>query len=265
MGILMASRGSPPVSQSILMVLSMFFLALSAYIYNDVVDVEMDRLNPEKKNRPYALGVVSRGEAMGFVYMTSLIAYALSLLVSFQITLLCVIWLSLFLAYSNPHIYLKRRIVVKEGTPAIGLFFAILIGAYTAGPITANVMFSAVFWGSLIFISMPAFRDTTDIKEDTKYGVKSLASVLSWKRRLELIVLFFLVTMTLTPLTYVYFEFNIIFPIVMVAMSGVVLRFLFPLLSGIDERKYAKMMRAGFVYMIAISMSMVLGSLPLPI
>jgi len=240
-------------------------LSLSGYIYNDVVDVEMDRLSPEKKNRPYASGKVTKNCAMGFVYVTGLTAITLSLFISLQTALLCVIWLALSLVYSNPHVYLKRKMILKEGTPAIGYFLAVLIGANSTGPISPNVMFGAVFWGSLIFVSVPAFRDTADLEEDRKFGVKSLASIMSWKRRLELTIFFFLVTMTLTPLTYVQLGFNVIFPIVMVAMGLVILKYMFPLLSGLDNLKLAKVIRAGFAYVIVVSMSMVVGSIPLPL
>jgi 4-hydroxybenzoate polyprenyltransferase len=264
-GALMASRGSPPIPQFLLTTLSLFTMALSVYTYNDVVDAEMDRLNPEKKNRPYASGIVTRGHAMGFACALGLTAVTLSLLVSLQTALLCVMWLVLFLAYSNPHIYLKRKMILKEGTPAMGLFLSVLIGANSVGAVSPNVMFGAIFWGGLIFVSMPAFRDTTDLEEDRRYGVKSLASIMSWKRRLELAMFFIFITMTLTPLTYVRLGFNVLFPIVMVAMGLVMLRFMFPLLKGFDELKIAGLMKAGFAYMISMSMAMVLGSLSLPL
>ncbi len=263
-GALMASHGSPPMLQFFLVVLSVFLMALSVYIYNDLVDADMDKLNPEKKNRPFTSGKVTKQQAMRFIYVTSLIAVTSSLFVSIQTGLLCIIWLALFLAYSNPHIYLKRRMLLKEGTPAMGYLLAIIMGAVSAGPISPNVVFGAIFWGSLIFVSIPAFRDTTDLEEDTKFGIKSLASIMSWKHRIEMTLLFFLATMTLTPLTYVYFGFNVIFPIVMIAMGLVILRYMFPLLNGLDEKKFSQLIRAGSVYILTVSASMVIGSLPLP-
>jgi len=225
----------------------------------------MDKMNPEKKNRPFTSGKVTRSQALRFIYITTAIAIISTLFVNLQTAILCVLWLALFLAYSNPHTYLKRRMLLKEGTPAMGYLLAVIMGAVSAGPISSGVIFGAIFWGSLIFVSIPAFRDTTDLKEDTKYGVKSLASIMSWKRRIEMTLIFFLATMTLTPLTYVYFGFNVVFPIVMVAMGLIILRYMFPLLNGLDEKKFSLLIKAGSVYIMTVSASMVVGSLALPL
>jgi len=264
-GALMASHGSPPILQFFLVVFSVFSMALSVYIYNDLIDADMDKMNPEKKNRPFTSGKVTRSQALRFIYITTAIAIISTLFVNLQTAILCVLWLALFLAYSNPHTYLKRRMLLKEGTPAMGYLLAVIMGAVSAGPISSGVIFGAIFWGSLIFVSIPAFRDTTDLKEDTKYGVKSLASIMSWKRRIEMTLIFFLATMTLTPLTYVYFGFNVVFPIVMVAMGLIILRYMFPLLNGLDEKKFSLLIKAGSVYIMTVSASMVVGSLALPL
>jgi len=262
-GALLASHGSPKIFPFVLTVLALFFLSLSVYIYNDIMDAEMDKLNPTKRKRPYASGKVSKKQAMSFVYINLLIGILFSFLVSFQVALLCSLWTALFILYSNPRVYLKRRILIKEGTPALGISLSTIIGANSVGPLSLNVIYAAVFWGLLIFVSVPAFRDTTDLEEDRKFGVKSLASIISWKRRLEIVITFFLVVMTVTPLTYVYFGFNVLFPIIMVAMSLAVLRFMIPLLKGFDEKNLTTVMRAGTVYAIITSISMVLGSLPI--
>ncbi|MCS7119728.1 MAG: UbiA family prenyltransferase [Nitrososphaerota archaeon] len=71
-----------------------FFLSLCVYVYNNIVDVELDRLNPQKKNRPHASGAVAKEELMVFVYTTALIAFGLSILIGFNMLLLSLLWFS---------------------------------------------------------------------------------------------------------------------------------------------------------------------------
>ncbi len=262
-GAMLVSHGSPHIAQTILAATSVFFLVLCVYIYNDYTDKEMDALNPSKSKRPLPSKKATKIEARNFIYMTGFTGLALSFLVNLETSLLCLFWIGLFLAYSKPEIRLKKRIILKESTPAIGYFLATLVGAKANGSITMTVIFGGIMSGIFIFFSLPAFRDTTDIKEDTLHGVKSLASILTWKQRLEMVILIVLVIMTLTPLTYVNFGFNVIFPIITVAMGFLLLRFLFPLLRGLEEKKYRAALKIGTSYFFLIQISMILGVLPI--
>ncbi|MEM2130275.1 MAG: UbiA family prenyltransferase [Candidatus Bathyarchaeia archaeon] len=262
-GAMIISHGSPKIAQTLLAATSVFSLVLCVYIYNDYTDKEMDALNPSKSRRPLPSEKATKIEARNFIYMTGFIGLALSLLVNIETSLLCLFWMGLFLAYSKPEIRLKKRMILKESTPAIGYFLATLIGAKANGPITMTVFFSGIVSGVFIFFSLPAFRDTTDIKEDTLHGVKSLASILTWKQRLEMVIIIVLAIMTLTPLTYVNFGFNVIFPIVTVAMGFLLLRFLFPLLKGLEEKKYRTALKIGTSYFFLMQISMILGALPI--
>jgi len=262
-GSLMASRGFPPAFPTILVILSTLAIALCVYVYNDITDTEMDRLNPIKKERPLPSGKATKQDAIRLVYLTGSLGLALSFFINLGTFLLCTLWLVLFLAYSMSEIRLKRRFLWKEGTVAIGFFLSVLTGALAAGSISTTVVFAAIFFGLFIFSSVPAFRDTTDINEDRLYGVKSLASILRWKQRLELLILFVLATMTLTPLTYANFGFNMILPIVVVAMGFLHLRYLFPLLNRLEEKSFSKATKLELSYFIFIPISMIIGSFPI--
>ena len=261
-GALLATHGSPQIVPTILACASAFSIALCVYVYNDITDAEMDELNPTKSRRPLPSKKVTRAEAKNFVYLTGIISLILPLFVNLEISLLCVFWLGWFLVYSLPQIRLKKRLILKESTPAIGYFLSTIVGAKAVGPVSLTVMFGGLMSGLFIFFSLPAFRDTTDIKEDTLYGIKSLATILSWKQRLEMVILFVLGIMTLTPLTYMNLGFNAIFPIITVAMGFILLRFLFPLLRGLEEKKFRMALKFGTSYFFLMQISMILGALP---
>ena len=57
---LIIGQGFPPLRETLLAILAMIFISFSVYLYNDVIDIEMDRLNPEKKKRPLAANLISK-------------------------------------------------------------------------------------------------------------------------------------------------------------------------------------------------------------
>jgi len=262
-GCLIAGRGFPPVLPTILTALSMLAIATAVYTYNDVTDIELDRLNPIKKNRAVPSGKISVKEAMAIVYTSGFVGVILSFFTNLKTFLLLMLWTALFLLYSNSRIRLKKRFLLKEGTIGIGFFLASLIGGMAVGSVSPAVIFSGIFFAAFVFLGFPAFRDTTDMKEDKLYGVKSLAVLLDWKAKLEMVILFILAVMTLTPLTYVRFNLNVIFPIVVVASSFLILRFLFPLLNRFEQTNYQRAYRFLFGFFLASQIALILGSLPL--
>ena len=263
LGGLIASRGFLNINLTALGVLAVLLTALSVYIYNDVIDANMDRLNPKKKRRPIPSGKASEKEAMYLVYLSAFIGLFVALFVKLEIFLICLAWLVFFWAYSTPKIRLKKKTLVKESTPAIGLFLCVIMGAIINGSISNTVLFAGVFTVLSTFFLIPAFRDHSDIKEDKMFGVKSLATILSWKRRLEMAISFILAFMTLTPLTYVNFGFNVILPIIVVALGLLVLRFLFPLMNRLEQIKYEKAFKYVASFYFLTQFTMVISVVPL--
>jgi len=260
-GFLIASHGLPPLLPSVTIVVSMLVIASCVYTYNDVIDLEMDRLNPNKMNRPLPSGKVSVQEAMRIVYISGFIGVGLLFFTNLPTFLLCVTYMALFLAYSNPYIRFKKRFILKESTLAAGAFMMPLIGGIAVGSISPAVIFAATFISALAFTAGPAFNEQLDIEEDRKYGIKSLAVVLSWKAKMEMVIIFVLALMTLTPLTYTQLELNVIFPIVVVAVCLLVLRYLIPLLSVFEDANFRRARNALWALPVLVSMALILGSL----
>jgi len=260
-GSLIAGRGFPQTVPTAVTAASISLIALSVYLYNDVIDADMDRLNPKKKRRPIPSGKVSKKEAMRLVYLLASLGTIMTIFLKIEILAIILAWFILFWAYSYPKIRLKNKTVIKEATPSIGAFVSVVLGALANGLISPTVLFAGLFISLFMFFNLPAFRDSTDIKEDKMFGVKSLATILSWKQRLELSILSILAIMTLTPLTYMNFGFNVIFPIVVVAMSLLVLRFIFPLINRLEQAKYEKTVKYIASYFYISQIAMVIASI----
>ena len=106
----------------------LLFCALSGAIYllNDVADAEKDRLHPEKRRRPVASGVLSRGVALAVGVALIAVALVLSFRLSFDFGLVGTAYAALLTAYS---VWLKRLVILDVLTVAIGFVLRAVAGA----------------------------------------------------------------------------------------------------------------------------------------
>jgi len=264
-GLLIASHGFPSPTLAVKVILSVFATATCIYIYNDVADLEFDKLNLTKNikkfDRPLASRKVPKKRAMRIALLNGIIGISLGLLINLKTFLLILAFLALGLAYSVPFIRLKRRLVFKEATLAAGLLLSCLAGGMSTGSMSMAVLFSGILLFALAFTLAPAFADHLDIEEDKIGGGRTLAMVLKWKARVEIVIFSLLVLMTLTPLTYARLGFNVILPIFVVALCLLSLRFVFPLLSRFEDITYHRAYKTVYSFYALLPIALVLGSL----
>lgn len=98
------SKHSAPLGAYILVAVALFSLRSAGMTFNDLVDVEIDRLNPRTKSRPLVLGVISEGEAWIIFCISSLAYFVTSYLLNLPTLMLSPI--PYFVAISYP--YAKR-------------------------------------------------------------------------------------------------------------------------------------------------------------
>ncbi len=103
------------------------FCALSslAYVLNDIFDREVDRLNPEKRDRPLARGDLSVIEAAGFAVVLGAIALLLSLALGLDFTAIAVLYIALQFGYS---LWAKQYVVLDVIVVAIGFVLRAFAG-----------------------------------------------------------------------------------------------------------------------------------------
>lgn len=259
---LTGSRCSPPIVPTVLAAASLFLIAISVYIYNDVTDLEMDRLNPTKRDRPLPSGRVTVKEAMNIVYVCGLAGLALSLLVNVPTFLLCATFMALYLFYSDPRVRLKRRFILKEGTIAAGNLLSSLIGGTAIGSVSPSIVFLGLFLSAYAFVGAP-IDEISDIVEDEKFGCRTIPMVIRWKRLVQLFMGFLLVVMFTMPLTYRHLGFNTLFPIIVVLSSGLSMVLLFPLLKKAEAEKMLSVRELMPLYIpwITTHVAVILGTL----
>jgi 4-hydroxybenzoate polyprenyltransferase len=261
---LILGRGFPPLQPSIMAVLTMALLSMSMYFYNDIIDKEMDALNPNKKYRPLPSKIVSENDAMKIVLITGLLGLSLALLIHPYCFIFGSLYIFLLTSYSHPQIRLKKRVLSN----VLAYFSCYLLASLIAGFAVTNTfssraLFSGFIFGFFITSLKPIFGDFSDAYEDKLFGMKHLGVILSWKRKMQLMIFTILFIMTITPLTYARFGFNTIFPIFVLATSLVFLRTLFPIMNKFEEHELVRTKKYAHIYFFALQFLMIIGSLNL--
>jgi 4-hydroxybenzoate polyprenyltransferase len=260
---MVATGGSPPIQVTALTLASILLVGTSTYIYNDLVDSDMDSISEVHKGRPIASGRVHKSDAWPTIIISGALGLVISYLVGLPVFLLCLGWLTLFTLYSHPRIRLKKMFLVKELVVSSGWPIISLIGSYAVlGSVSWPAMFSGLLFGAFTFLGLPALSDSFDAYEDSVYGVKSLGRVLSWGRKVQLLGLAALLMMTVTPLTYSRLGFSVILPIVTVALSLIMLRWaIFPIANGFEVHVAQLSRRIIYVYFLIIQVVLIVSSM----
>jgi len=95
------------------------------YIFNDIVDVETDKLHPEKRRRPLALGELSLGKASAGCGVFIGVGMCVSLLLGPSFAGVSAVYLILSILYS---LFLKRVIILDVLLISIGFVLRAIAG-----------------------------------------------------------------------------------------------------------------------------------------
>lgn len=128
-----------------------FSLAASGvYLVNDVVDVEVDRAHPTKRNRPIAAGVVSPRVALGAAVLVFASALAVAYLASIDLMVVTGVYIALQLSYC---LWLKHQPVVDICIVASGFLMRAIAGGAAAGIVLSQWFLLAAAFGSLFMVA----------------------------------------------------------------------------------------------------------------
>ncbi|HVY54558.1 MAG TPA: UbiA family prenyltransferase, partial [Thermodesulfobacteriota bacterium] len=125
-----------------------FSLASStAYIVNDISDIEHDRLHPQKRLRPLSSGRINILTAVVLGLVTLTLAIAASYKIGMNFLLIMLAYLALSLAYS---FYLQRVEIIDVFCIAVGFVLRIEAGGYASGIEVSNWLLLTTFLLSLL-------------------------------------------------------------------------------------------------------------------
>lgn len=114
------------VTLSLIAFAAMCAASSATYAYNDVRDVDRDRLHPTKRYRPVAAGTISLQAAYGIVFVLTFTAIALGWMVKDTVVYGVLFYMALQLSYN---LWLKKVAIADVFVIALGFVVRAAIGA----------------------------------------------------------------------------------------------------------------------------------------
>jgi 4-hydroxybenzoate polyprenyltransferase len=155
--------GSHPYDAAMLSQAALAFVAFSlcasaAYLVNDVVDMDVDRLHPVKRNRPFAAGALPAtcGLPLAAIVLGLGILAGAALPVSFLICLL--LYVLVTTVYST---WLKRLFLVDVATLASLYTLRLVAGGYATGTPVSKWLVAACM---LLFLSLALGKRCSELR-----------------------------------------------------------------------------------------------------
>lgn len=186
---IISGKGVPPVSESLMSIVAVLMIVLSVYIYNDIVDREMDAYSEQdkKKGRPLAHGLVSINNAMKLVYLSGIIGLGLCFLLGRIVFIIGFTYYSLVFLYSYPKVRFKTKYIIKNLVTSLLMPTAFLIsGASVEQRVSQSIFLLASTYYLMTVLLIPSIADMLDYDEDIAFNVKTLGNSLNWTQNLIL-------------------------------------------------------------------------------
>jgi len=126
-GVVFAGRLDDPPFVLAALAAFVVFCALSSaiYVFNDVIDVEKDRLHPEKKTRPVAAGRVSRGAALGLAALLLAVGLAAAWQLGPRFSATAVTFVGVNVSYS---LWFKQRVIIDVMAISVSFMLRAIAG-----------------------------------------------------------------------------------------------------------------------------------------
>lgn len=167
--------------------LSSLFIIIGMYVFNDLIDSDLDKSNGKK--RPIPSGEVTKLQAWIFIIGTNSLGLVLSLVTSNIYSLLISLSLvSIGIMYSAPMVAFKDKFLVKTISIAVAMMLCISLGSTTYWNLNSDkisdfsslgiqILYPAIMLAIMVFITSP-FNDVADIIGDKKAGRKTIPIVI---------------------------------------------------------------------------------------
>lgn len=116
--------------QAFLTTLAFCFASSSAYVLNDIFDVDRDQMHPIKKSRPIASGVVSIQAGWIFSLCLASLSLLIGYLVNIKVEVMLILYLALNILYS---FWWKQVVILDVFCISAGFMLRIIAGTYGLG------------------------------------------------------------------------------------------------------------------------------------
>ncbi len=174
-GIFIAGDASPPVPTVGVALLAGYLMSLGVYLFNDLTDIEADRIS--SVSRPLPSGKASKTQAAALIFISSAISLALGWMVNAMTFGFFLLAMVLGVSYSAPKIRAKDRFPLKTLVTCSGAGLASLTGGAVVQKFPPSILLASIVFFVFMLI-LASVGDLSDLEGDLANGAKSLPVVL---------------------------------------------------------------------------------------
>lgn len=224
--------------------ISVYFLALATYLYNDLTDYNVDEINNRhtiSSKRSSYLQILYH--TIGFFTVSVLLAFSINIQTGF----ISLSFLTLAILYSHPKTHLKDRFVWKTVVTATGGSLAAFMGYFASdsfsylGIMTSLISF--MFW-----FTLGPLGDVTDFVGDKANGRRTFPIVFGVKNTFRIMYLVIISIMSLIFATFCLHEINTLGLILSITVCLFVLYTVVRVSKNYGEKKIMKQTRTTLRY-----------------
>src|SRR5919107_646289 len=205
--VILGSQGHFDPYIAIGIVTASYWLGLAAYVYNDLTDFEVDKIN--KTNRPSVTGKVTKNQLIITVCLMFTIGLCLTASINFYTFGVSIIFTALAIFYSHPKFKLKDKFALKTVITGAGAGLLSLLGGMAMLNLSLPILYSAFAFFIFYFILSP-LGDIADIKGDRAVGRRTFPIVLGMKPTLMIVLSVPIMIIILTWISYDVLHINIL-------------------------------------------------------
>ena len=253
-------KGIQPLFPTIAGPLAMYLVGISAYVYNDIQDLEADKINA--KDRPLPSGRVSKGQAMKLVIAAGASAFTLSLFLNYSVVALVSFGIALGYVYSTPPLSLKDRFLVKSIIASLWAAVSSLGGSLAIlGYVTGQTLFSATVFLVYGMVFSPV-SDIGDIEGDRATGKRTIPAEMGPIFTARLSTAIIISYVVATAFVYSSLGFSLLCPLLLGIFSLFTIRMIWSVARRWNDKPfYGKMAKRLALLSLAINASPIIGAL----
>ena len=210
--------------------LSAALIAAAANSLNDALDLEIDRVN--RPDRPLPSGLVSVGTAKLVWGLGTGAGLMLAVSLSLMHVALALAAVGLMVIYN---VYLKRTTLLGNVVVALVIGLTLVYGGWAVGE-PGPALLGAVF-AFLTTLAREMVKDVEDVAGDAVVGARTLPVVYGAGVALRATVGVLFLTLLLTPLPFLLFDYRGLFLLLMLAADALLLHTLWIFLGPHPEER----------------------------
>ncbi|MBI3640284.1 MAG: UbiA prenyltransferase family protein [Thaumarchaeota archaeon] len=239
------------------LICAVYLLALATYLYNDLTDYNVDKIN--KRKTAFSSEPSKYKATLYSTVAFFLISISLAFSINLQTGAASLVFLLLAITYSHPRTHFKDKFVLKTLVTAAGGSIASLMG-YFASDSSSYLGIISSFIAFMFWFTLGPLGDVSDIRGDKQNGRRTFPIVIGIRNTFLLMHLVITAIVSLIILLYYLHEINMLGLILSTTVCAITYFMIRRVSKYYEDKKIIKQTRTTLRYsLFAIQIMVFLG------